>query len=145
MRGGGGWSSGSSSPGAVDHLAGLLRPSSPSYRASVVLPGEPQPSTSSPPGQHAARPPREHANRCLSFPCRVKVQSKGRGGHTDCAESCSVILLPSRPQLPHMFRALACFKCGQKDEQGVMEELETPGRAIPVAHPSSWCTVPGRR
>lgn len=55
VRGGGGWSSGSSRPGAVDHL-GLLRPSSPSYRASVVLPGEPQPSTSSPPGQARSTP-----------------------------------------------------------------------------------------
>lgn len=61
-RGGGGWSSGSSRPGAVDCL-GLLRPSSPSYRASVAAAlrprspvGEPQPSTSSPPGQAHSAP-----------------------------------------------------------------------------------------
>lgn len=58
VRGGGGWSSGSSHPGAVDHL-GLLRPSSPSYRASVVLLLE---NHSHPPvhhqGRHTVRPPR---------------------------------------------------------------------------------------
>ena len=73
-----GGSSGSSHPGAVDRL-GLLCPSSPSRRRSAAAAlrprspgGEPQPSTSSPPGQHTARHVRG-TRRPLSFPCRVRV------------------------------------------------------------------------